>query len=85
MSDKNTEKSLEDMLKQYFKKNRYYDADELYSAINEKEKEFMQLLNTKERIEFVKLRSMYERQADLLQQDSFSKGFFEGVGCNDKQ
>lgn len=84
MNDNNTEISMEEMLKQYFKKNKYYDADELYAAIAEKEKEFIKLLNVKQRIEFVKLRAMIDRYADLLQQDSFSDGFFKGVKCNNE-
>ncbi len=43
----------------------------------------MNLLNTNQRIEFVKLRAMYERYADLVQQDSFSYGFFKGIECGD--
>ena len=81
MHDNDTDKIMEASLKSFFRKNRYYDADELYNAISVKEKDFMNLLNTNQRIEFVKIRAMYERYADLLQQDSFSKGFFAGVCC----
>ena len=81
MHDNDTDKIMETSLKSFFRKNRYYDADELYNAISVKEKDFMNLLNTNQRIEFVKIRAMYERYANLLQQDSFSKGFFEGVNC----
>lgn len=81
MYDKDTDKFIEEVLKPYFKRQKYNDADELYEAILEREKEFIKLLNTKQRIAFVELRSMFERYADLLQQDSFSNGFFEGIGC----
>lgn len=83
MHDNDTDTIIEVSLKSFFRKNRYYDADELYNAISAKEKEFMNLLNTKQRIKFLQLRTMYERYADLSQQDSFSNGFFKGIGCGD--
>ena len=82
MHDNDTDKNLEASLKSFFRQNRCYDVDELYNTISVKEKEFMNLLNINQRIEFVKIRGMYERYTDLLQQDSFSKGFFEGFNCN---
>lgn len=36
MHDNNTDKIMEDSLRSFFRKNRYYDADELYKAISEK-------------------------------------------------
>lgn len=84
MSDKNIKKSFEDILKQYFKDNRYYDSDKLYDAINEKEKEFLKLLDEKQSTEYMNLRAMFDRYADLLQQDALSEGFFKGVECNNK-
>lgn len=84
MHNNDTDKIMEASLKSFFRKNRYYDADELYDAISAKDQEFMNLLNINQRIEFVKLRAMYERYAYLLQQDSFSRGFFEGVNCDNK-
>lgn len=84
MADKKQEKDFEYILKQFFKDNRYYDSDKLYNAINEKEKEFLKLLNEKQRIEYVNLRAMLDRYTDLLQHDSFSDGFIKGIECNVK-
>ncbi len=38
MYDKDTDKFIEEVLKPYFKRQKYYDADELYNAISAKEK-----------------------------------------------
>lgn len=81
MNDKELFEFTEKALRSYFR--QHYDSDTLYDAIIEKEEDFIKLLDPKQRIEFVKLRSMCERHADFLQQDSFSQGYFEGVGCND--
>ena len=82
MNDKELSEFTEQALRSYFR--QHYDADVLYDAIIEKEKEFIKLLDTKQRLEFTKLRAMLDRHEILIQQDSFSEGFFEGAACNDK-
>jgi len=84
MTDKKQEKEFEDILKQFFKDNRYYDSDKLYDVINEKEKELLKLLDAKQSTEYVNLRAMFDRYADLLQQDALSDGFLKGLECNRK-
>lgn len=81
MNDKELVEFTENALRSYFR--QHYDADALYDAIIEKEKEFIKLLDQKQRMEFVNLRAMFDRYATLVQQDSFSEGFFAGVACDD--
>ena len=80
MNDKELSEFTEQALRSYF--SQHYDADVLYDAIIEKEKEFIKLLDTKQRLEFTKLRTMLDRHEILIQQDSFAEGFFEGSACN---
>ena len=85
MNDNYTDENIEAALKAFFRQSRYYDADKLYNDILIKEKEFMDHLNVDQRIEFVKIRAMYDRYVDLKQHDSLSIGFFEGLKCSDEK
>lgn len=79
MSDESIDKEFEDMLRQFLRNKKYHDADELYKVLIVREKEFINLLDTEQKEEHKKLRAMFDRYEFLIQQDSFSNGFFEGV------
>lgn len=80
MSNVVTDEFADKSLKSYFRKNRCYDADELYGLIIENKESFEKLLDRNQRIEFVKLWGMLDRYCLLINQDSFSDGFFSGIG-----